>query len=210
VVEDIGQTIAEGGCGGARGLFERVPGIRTLAQQEPVRAAAVATLGPVCLPLRALLFDKTPAANWKVAWHQDLTIAVRARRDVDGYGPWSSKGGIPHVQPPVRVLEQMVAVRVHLDECGADNGPVRVLPGSHRSGRLNAGEIDGWRRRVAEVTCTVPRGGLLVMRPLLLHRSSRALRPGHRRVVHIEYAATDLVDGLEWFEHRAPRRLGYG
>ena len=109
------------------------------------------------------------------------------------------------MQPPISVLERMVAVRVHLDDCGADNGPVRVLPGSHRAGRLRAAEIAGWRQRIAEVSCIVPRGGLLVMRPLLLHASSPARRPGHRRVIHIEYAATNLHSGLEWFEQRWAR-----
>jgi len=194
------ERVSATGQGGARRLFEEVPEVRTLAHHPAVRGAAVAALGPACFPVRALLFDKTPAANWKVAWHQDLTIAVRARRDVVGYGPWSSKAGVPHVQPPISVLERMVAVRVHLDDCGADNGPLRALPGSHRAGRLRAAEIEAWRRRVAEVSCVVPRGGLLVMRPLLLHASSPAKCPGHRRVIHIEYAATELARGLEWYE----------
>ena len=81
-------------------------------------------------------FDKTPLANRRVTWHQDLTVAVAARRNVDGYGPWNDKDGVVHVQPPVRVLQQMLAVRVHLDDCDADNGPVRVLSGSHLSARM--------------------------------------------------------------------------
>ena len=199
-LQEVGETVMHTSRGGARALFERVPEIRTLALDGFVRGSAVAALGPDCFPVRALLFDKTRATNWKVAWHQDATIAVRARLDVEGYGPWSSKAGIPHVQPPIHVLERMVAVRVHLDACGADNGPVRVLPGSHRAGRLRVSEIEAWRRRAPEVTCIVPRGGLLVMRPLLLHASSPAKSPAHRRVIHIEYAATDLSGGLEWLE----------
>ena len=201
-LQGLSDAVKQTGHGGARALFERVPEIRTLARHKSVRGAAAAALGPNCFPVRALLFDKTPAANWKVTWHQDLTIAVRARRDVEGYGPWSSKAGIPHVQPPIPVLERMVALRVHLDDCGPDNGPLRVLPGSHRAGLLRASEIDGWRQRVAEVSCIVMRGGLLVMRPLLLHASSPAKSPAHRRVIHIEYATTDLSGGLEWFEQR--------
>ena len=104
------------------------------------------------------------------------------------------------MQPPVRVLERMVAVRVHLDDCGAENGPVRVLPGSHRAGQIRASDIEEWRRRVGEVSCIVERGGLLLMRPLLLHASSPAKSPGRRRVIHIEYAATELAGGLEWYE----------
>src|SRR5205814_8024343 len=89
--------------------------------------------------------------------------------------------------------------------CGPDNGPLRVLPGSHRAGLLRASEIDAWRQRVAELSCIVLRGGLLVMRPLLLHASSPAKSPAHRRVIHVEYAATHLFGGLEWFEQRELR-----
>lgn len=186
--------------GGTRDLFESVPEVRGLARSGVMREAAEAVLGPGCFAVRALLFDKTPEANWKVIWHQDLTIAVRERRAVEGFGPWSEKAGILHVQPPVALLERMVAVRLHLDDCGAENGPVRVLPGSHRAGRLGPKDIAAWRERTSPVECIVPRGGLLVMRPLLLHASSPATVPAHRRVLHLEYAADSLPDGLEWHE----------
>jgi ectoine hydroxylase-related dioxygenase (phytanoyl-CoA dioxygenase family) len=94
----------------------------------------------------------------------------------------------------------MVAVRRHLDDCGAENGPVRVLPGSHRVGRLGSEEIAAWRERTPPVECLVPRGGLLVMRSLLLHASSPATAPVHRRVLHLESAAETLPGGLEWHE----------
>jgi hypothetical protein len=186
--------------GGVRNLFESVPQVRDFARTGAMRAAAEAVLGPGCFAVRALLFDKTPEANWKVIWHQDLTLAVRERRSVEGFGPWTEKAGIPHVQPPTALLERMVAVRLHLDDCGAENGPVRVLPGSHRVGRLGPEDIAAWRERTAPVECLVPRGGLLVMRPLLLHASSPATAPAHRRVLHLEYAAEALPDGLEWHE----------
>ncbi|MCY1082975.1 phytanoyl-CoA dioxygenase family protein [Archangium lansingense] len=186
--------------GGTRDLFESVPEVRELARSGAMREAAEAVLGPGCFAVRALLFDKTPEANWKVIWHQDLTIAVRERRTAEGFGPWSEKAGIPHVQPPVVFLEWMVAVRLHLDDCGAENGPVRVLPGSHLAGRLGPEEIAAWRERTPPIECLVPRGGLLVMRPLLLHASSPATVPAHRRVLHLEYAAESLPDGLEWHE----------
>jgi len=133
-----------------------------------------------------------------VAWHQDLTIAVRQAAEAPGFGPWSEKAGIPHVQPPPRVLERMLTVRVHLDDCGRDNGPVQVIPGSHAHGRLAADEIARWRDGREPVLCTSPRGGALVMRPLILHASSPATRPGHRRVVHLEFASDELSHGLEW------------
>ncbi len=142
---------------------------------------AECVLGPECFAVRGILFDKTPTTNWKVVWHQDLSIAVRERRDVPGFGPWSEKAGVTHVQAPANLLARMLAVRVHLDACAADNGPVRVLPGSHREGRLSSNAIEHWKTTTEPVTCVVPRGGLLAFRPLLLHASSPALHPFHRR-----------------------------
>ena len=119
---------------------------------------------------------------------------MQERIDVPGFGPWSIKSGVPHVQPPVEVLEQMVAVRLHLDDCGEENGPVRVLPGSHRLGRM----VNPPWGVPSGVSCVVPRGGVLLMRPLLWHASSPAASPAHRRVVHIEFAAMPLPGGLKW------------
>lgn len=181
-----------------RNLLEAVPEVRTLARSEAVRILVEPVLGPECFVVRAILFDKTPEANWKVAWHQDLTIAVTERKPVPGFGPWSEKAGIPHVQPPAEVLERMLTVRIHLDDCGPENGPVKVIPGSHGNGRLGAEEIARWREKRTPVLCTSARGGVLVMRPLILHASSPATVPGHRRVVHLEFAAEELPRGLEW------------
>jgi ectoine hydroxylase-related dioxygenase (phytanoyl-CoA dioxygenase family) len=150
--------------------------------------------------VRAILFDKTPATNWKVSWHQDLTIAVKARRSVAGFGPWSEKAGVPHVQPPAAVLQRMVTLRVHLDACGSENGPLQVIPGSHTRGRLSPSDIERVTRDGPIVTCEVEAGGVLAMRPLLVHASSAARRPHHRRVVHLEFAADDLPSGLQWYE----------
>lgn len=189
--------------GGARHLLRTVPAVRTLAQSAVLRSIAERSLGPGAVAVRAILFDKTPGANWKVVWHQDLTIAVRERRDVAGFGPWTEKAGVPHVQPPVEVLERMVAVRLHLDDCTERNGPVRVLPGSHRRGRLTSAEVALVRETVPEVVCTVPRGGVLVFHSLLLHASSPAVEPVHRRVVHVEYVGAEwrtLPGGLDWYD----------
>ncbi|MCC2669694.1 MAG: protein involved in biosynthesis of mitomycin antibiotics/polyketide fumonisin, partial [Armatimonadetes bacterium] len=129
---------------GMRHVATLVPEVRELAMAV-VRGLAEAVLGEPASLVRSLLFDKNPAANWNVAWHQDLTIAVRERRDVPGYTAWSVKAGVPHCQPPDEVLGRMVAVRLHLDPCAADNGALRVLPGSHRHGRLSDEAIDRWR-----------------------------------------------------------------
>jgi ectoine hydroxylase-related dioxygenase (phytanoyl-CoA dioxygenase family) len=177
--------------------------VQLLARSAPIRRVAEEALGPNCFAVRGILFDKTPNTNWKVTWHQDLTIAVRERRDSAGFASWTEKDGVAHVQPPHTVLERMVAVRIHLDPCGLDNGPVRVLSGSHRHGRLTGKEIDTWKARVPATDCLVERGGILAFFPLLLHASSPSQSPTHRRVVHLEFAAGELKElpgGLAWHQ----------
>ena len=183
--------------GGIRELL-KWPAVRELACSRQIRSLVEPVLGPDCFAVRAILFDKTPASNWKVVWHQDLTIAVERRIETPGFGPWTVKRGVPHVQAPAAVLERMLAVRVHLDRCGAENGPMRVLPGSHRHGRLSAEAIARWRGECTAVAPSVERGGVLAFRPLLLHASSAALAPSRRRVVHIEFASGDLPAALRW------------
>jgi hypothetical protein len=149
-------------------------------------------------PVRAIYFDKSPATNWLVAWHQDLTVAVAERRDALGFGPWSVKDGVHHVQPPVELLEHMLAVRLHLDDANESNGALRVIPASHCHGRLDAEHSERLRAAIAESLCGAAAGDALLMRPLLLHASSRATAPVRRRVLHIEYAACELPGGLAW------------
>jgi ectoine hydroxylase-related dioxygenase (phytanoyl-CoA dioxygenase family) len=171
-------------------------------QQFATSSEAIALIAPVlgkgAFPVRGILFDKLPGANWKVAWHQDLSIAVKEKHDIAAYGPWSVKESVPHVQPPASVLENMLTLRLYLDDCFEDNGPVRVLPGSHAHGILSTAEIQRFRSELPEVSTTTPAGGVLLMRPLLLHASSPATNPNHRRVVHIEYAAAPLSLPLQW------------
>ena len=183
--------------GNARNLLS-VPAVAAAAASAAVRSLVTPHLGDGARPVRGILFDKTSGANWKVPWHQDLSVAVRRRTDAAGYGPWSVKAGVVHVQPPAAVLGAMLTVRLHLDDCPADNGPLRVLPGSHTVGVLDAAAIAGWRERAAEASATVDRGGAVLMRPLLLHASSPATVPRRRRVVHLEFAAGPLPGGVEW------------
>jgi ectoine hydroxylase-related dioxygenase (phytanoyl-CoA dioxygenase family) len=172
--------------------------VREWVRSPAVRAIIDPLLGHNAVAVRGILFDKTPDANWKVAWHQDLSIAVADRAEVSGYGPWSMKSGVTLVQPPIEVLQQMCTIRLHLDACDATNGPLKVIAGSHRNGILNDTEIATCVRRQQATVCEVPRGGAVLMRPLLLHASSAAERPGHRRVVHIEFCSAQLPAALEW------------
>ena len=164
-------------------------------------------LGPAARPVRAILFDKTAEANWKVAWHQDVTIAIREKRSAAGFSAWSEKDGVCHVQPPIEVLERMLTARIHLDDCDVENGPLRLFAGSHRAGRLDPQAIAGWRSTGKETVCTARRGDVLWMRPLLLHASSAAISPARRRVLHLEYASGSLPHGLRWHEELASPAL---
>jgi hypothetical protein len=193
----------EGALYGMRDALRGLPEIRELARSEALLDLVRPALGPKAFAVRALLFDKTPGANWGVPWHQDLTIAVKARVDAPGFGPWTVKAGIDHVRPPIGVLERMVTLRIHVDDCGPDQGPLRVLPGSHRDGLLGAERTRRRLERDRPVACLVDRGDVVMIRPLLLHASSPAEAPGRRRVVHLEYAADPLPDGLDWFEPAA-------
>jgi len=190
--------------GGIRNAAEKSSILRDFASGGPPALLARSVLGSAARPVKVTVFDKTPGANWKVPWHQDLTIAVRERRETEGFGPWTVKDGVPHVQPPVEILAGMLAVRVHLDETSAENGALRVIPGSHRLGRLSQDEVSRLRDEVDEVICAIPEGGALLMRPLLLHASPAALRAGHRRVIHIEYSASELPFGLAWVVVQSP------
>lgn len=185
---------------GIRNLLNVVPFTRELANHPTCRSIVEPILGNTARVVRGIYFDKHRDANWKVAWHQDLTIAVQERLDIAEYGPWSIKAGIHHVQPPVSVLQNMLTVRIHLDDTHESNGALRVIPGTHRYGRLNASQINHWKERQTALTCSVRRGGVVVMRPLLLHSSMQATDPSHRRVLHFEYSSDDLPGGLRWFE----------
>jgi ectoine hydroxylase-related dioxygenase (phytanoyl-CoA dioxygenase family) len=157
-------------------------------------------IGRELVAVKATLFDKTDEANWRVQWHQDRTIAVKDRLDVSGFGPWSTKAGSLHVEAPQAVLAQMVAIRIYLDACGAENGPLRVIPGSHRLGKIPADQLE---RVVAGGTMAelhVPQGGLLLMRPLLIHSSPPPRSPEHRRVLHIELGPAEAISPLKWHE----------
>lgn len=196
-LRDSVAPLARSGRGGVRNLLDE-PRIAALAASPTIRQFAAAVLGDSCFAVRALFFDKTPNANWKVVWHQDLTVTTQRRVEVAGYGPWTEKAGVPHVQPPIDILEHMLAVRLHLDPCSVDNGPVRVIDGTHCLGRLAPEAIDRIRTEQSESMCLAAEGAVLAFRPLLLHASSPAVRPAHRRVVHIEYAARLLAPPLAW------------
>jgi ectoine hydroxylase-related dioxygenase (phytanoyl-CoA dioxygenase family) len=176
---------------GARNILT-IPEVREIAQSPRI------TIVDGMNAVRGIFFDKTPEANWPVAWHQDLTLALATRHETEGWTNWTVKRGVVHVQAPPDVLARMVTMRLHLDDCSEDNGPLRVIPGSHADGILRRAEITA-RAKSAEVTVTAKAGDALFMCPLLLHASSPAKRPAHRRVLHLEFAPPDLLPPrLDW------------
>jgi ectoine hydroxylase-related dioxygenase (phytanoyl-CoA dioxygenase family) len=182
---------------GARHAMQS-PHVARLAADLRLLRIVRAVLGPEAVPFRATLFDKSVSSNWLVAWHQDTALPIRERRDVAGWGPWSVKSGIDYARAPVAALDRILALRVHLDDSTAVNGPLRVVPGSHRHGLLTDADAQRLARESEPVSCLVARGGVIAMRPLLLHASSKADHAAPRRVLHIEYAASmQAGDGLQ-------------
>lgn len=151
--------------------------------------------------VKSIYFDKPGASNWFVSYHQDLTISVNTRADIAGFGPWTVKQEQYAVQPPLDILENMFTLRIHLDETDADNGALRVVPGSHRKSVYRAADID-WSMET-EDTCAVPQGGVMVMKPLLLHASGRTVNGKSRRVLHLECCNRELPAPLQWAERQS-------
>ena len=173
-----------------------IPGLAGLV--EPATAIAAVLLGARARPVRAMLFDKSPARNWTLGWHQDRTVAVRRRIDMPGFTGWTVKSGIPHVVPPFDIPARMLTVRVHLDPVGPDNAPLLVAPGSHRLGRIAEPAIAGIVERLGAESCPAARGDLWLYATPILHASARAARPRRRRVLQILYSADDLPGALAW------------
>lgn len=174
------------------------PLVATLLAQPAVRALVGEAIGPDAKAVRAIAFDKTARANWFVPWHQDRTIAVKARDDSAAVTNWTVKAGVPHCEAPVAQLERMLTLRWHLDLIGPADGGLRVLPGSHRKGRLTAEAIAALARETPAMELAVSAGTVLALRPLLVHGSRRRTTLGHRRILHVELAAGDPPPPLAW------------
>ena len=168
--------------------------VATVARDARMMRIAREILGEGAIPFRATLFDKSPVSNWLVVWHQDTALPLRVRGEVAGWGPWSVKDGVNYAHAPASALEQVLALRLHLDDSDADNGPLRVLPGTHGLGVLSDEQLHELSTKVEAEDCLVRRGGVLAMRPLIVHASSKSHSEKPRRVLHIEYASSEIVE----------------
>lgn len=169
-----------------------------LCSGGPVGSLVASRLGARTRPVRAILFDKSPQTNWGLGWHQDRTIAVRARHEVPGFGAWTMKRGMQHVAPPIELLERMLTIRIHLDDVPEDNSPLLIAPGSHRLGRIAEDRIDAVVKDRGVRGCLAAAGDVWLYATPILHASEASRRSGHRRVLQVDYAAETLPGGLEW------------
>jgi ectoine hydroxylase-related dioxygenase (phytanoyl-CoA dioxygenase family) len=197
ISEALARTPLVRSRAGARHAMQN-PSVADFVRDARLLHLVRGVFGPEALPFRATLFDKSPTSNWLVAWHQDTALPLCRREDVSGWGPWSVKSGVIYAHAPAAALDRVLALRIHLDDSTASNGPLRVLPGTHRHGVLSDAGVRLLTDEIEPVDCLVARGGVLAMRPLLVHASSKSRTEAPRRVLHVEYAASMAMDhGLE-------------
>ena len=179
-----------------RNVHLQLPQIKPLLEQGQLPTFATEVLGAEVKLVSATLFDKLPGANWFVPPHQDLLAPISGKTNDSRWTNWTKKAGVLYVEPPLEVQKQLLAVRVHLDECPGKNGALEVVPGTHHS-RLTEEDISLIEEASFQI-CPADAGDILLMRPLLVHRSRTAKLPQRRRVLHVVYSVAILPDGLEW------------
>ncbi len=192
LLQKIGELASRRSRAGVRHALGLAP-VAALARQPQIIEIARVVLGPNAFPFRATLFDKSPTANWLVVWHQDTALPLKERVDLPGWGPWSVKEGIDYAHAPSPVLSEVLALRVSLDDSTGENGPLRVLPRTHKLGVLTDESIHELAAQTSPVDCVVAKGGIVAMSPLIVHASSKSHSEAPRRILHIEYAASDSI-----------------
>jgi len=186
-----------------RQFLKEIPGVQDLIFNEKMKTVISEIFGDRYFVVKSIYFDKPETSNWYVAYHQDLTISVDRKMQMEGFGPWTTKQNQFAVQPPLNILKNIYTVRIHLDDTDENNGALKVVPRSHAKGIYRPETID-WSIETEEI-CHVESGGIMIMKPLLLHGSNRTTNGKRRRVIHIEFSDRELPDGLNWSE-----RMGFG
>jgi hypothetical protein len=182
-----------------RRFVKEVPAISPFIFTSRLRTIIDQLFGADYFLVKSIYFDKPEQSNWFVAYHQDLTISVDQKKQVAGFDQWTVKNDQFAVQPPVALLENIFTIRIHLDDTDENNGALKIVPGSHRKGIYRPETID-WTTEKEKI-CSVPRGGIMIMQPLLLHASNRTVNNNKRRVIHLEFSNQLLPDGLQWAEY---------
>jgi hypothetical protein len=183
-------ALLEGAVGARPDLTEE---LRDVLSRAGGPGGLLTVFGEQLAPVRIVAFNKTVETNWAVSWHQDRVIAVAERHDVPGYGSWTKKGGVWHCEPPQEVLDRMYFVRVHLDDCGPDDGAMRIAVGSHRLGPIPEADARRVAEELPQEDCGGARGDVLVLKMLTLHGSSASKTTRPRRVLRIDYAPSQLL-----------------
>ncbi len=186
-----------------RNVLGEIPDLVPVVFNENLQKLLRGLVGADYFLVKSIYFDKPPLSNWAVYWHQDLMILVDQRTETDGFRPWTFKDGQHAVLRPLSYLENMLTVRIHLDDCTESNGSLRVITGSHASGILSPEQIQFYRKKKESYCCEVSAGGLLLMKPLVLHASSKSAVNAHRRVLHLEFSSQELPFPLQWRERRS-------
>lgn len=181
-----------------RQFLKEVPAAQKITFNDRLKKVIGDIFGKDYFCTKSIYFDKPEQSNWFVSYHQDLTISVDKKLDLDGFGPWSVKQNQYAVQPPLDILQNNFTIRLHLDDTGEHNGALKVIPGSHRKGIYRPDTIN-WGTETEHI-CAVPRGGIMIMKPLLLHSSARSRGNYRRRVVHLEFSNGRLPESLNWSE----------
>ena len=181
-----------------RSLFVKNPSLAQLVFTPAVRAL-INNVSESAFLSKAIYFDKSSASNWSVTWHQDLTINLKEEQKMEGYTSWTKKEGIVSVIPPLDVSKSIFTLRLHLDEITTKNGCLEVVPGSHKKVHSDA-EKKVITENIDPMPVLVNEGGVMLMKPLILHRSAKSTNQKSRRVLHLEFTNTELPQGLEWAE----------
>jgi ectoine hydroxylase-related dioxygenase (phytanoyl-CoA dioxygenase family) len=180
-----------------RQVLKELPQLNEIVFNVKIREIIRELFGDSYFVVKSIYFDKPGNSNWFVAYHQDLTISVDQKLNIDGFGPWTVKQNQYAVQPPLEILQSNFTIRVHLDDTNENNGALKVIPSSHHG--INRPELIDWSKQT-EVICDVNAGGVMIMKPLILHASNRTTNDKKRRVLHIEFSEDELPDELNWSE----------
>lgn len=183
---------------GVRAFLKSYPTLIPLVFNENL-CSIIGDISKKAQLIKSIYFDKPPNANWIVNWHQDLTINVDKKIDAPEFKNWRILKDRTVVQPPLEILENIFTIRIHLDDCKKENGALRVMEQSHTVGVIDIKNgINDWKEK--EVVCEVSKGGILKMKPLILHASKRTENNQNRRVIHLEFCDKQLPDGVFWQE----------
>jgi hypothetical protein len=185
-----------------RQFLKEVPATVPLIFNQSLKRIMSDIFGTEFFPVKSVYFDKPEDSNWFVAYHQDLTISVAEKVEMPGYGPWTVKQDQFSVQPPLEILQNNLTIRIHLDDTDEFNGALKVINASHRKGIHRAETMD--LKKETQSFCRVKKGGIMIMKPLLMHASERTTNQHKRRVLHIEFSSASLPKELSWSEKILP------